>query len=307
MTPQRLRQFQAFHFVMRTGSVSQAADALSISQPAASKLLQALEGDLHLVLFDRSRRRLTPTADAARLEAEVEQLFRATKGIDQLASELRSAIPGRLRIAAMPLLGAAVIPSWIARFARRNPGLRSSLKVLSSRQVARSVAAGETDIGFALALSSDLDVTRRLLAEVPAVIVLPENHPLAARETLAPKDLEGEAFVSLGHEDEARDLVDSLFESHLVRRAIDIETNISAAACALVAAGAGVTVVDAITAGAFADRLAVRPLYPTVRFKIEMLTSLSQPPSDVVGRFLRFSLARTGELLPPSLAELGMT
>ncbi|MEJ1976395.1 MAG: LysR family transcriptional regulator [Acetobacteraceae bacterium] len=91
MTPQRLRKLQAFHLVMQTGSVTQAAEALSVSQPAVSKLLQALESETRLTLFDRTRRRLLPTLDARRFHVEVERLFRTAAGIDHLANEIRSA------------------------------------------------------------------------------------------------------------------------------------------------------------------------------------------------------------------------
>ena len=96
MTPQRLRKLQAFHLVMQTGSVTQAAEALSISQPAVSKLLQALEAETRLTLFDRARRRLLPTMDARRFHVEVDRLFRAASGIDHLVNEIRSAGVGEL-------------------------------------------------------------------------------------------------------------------------------------------------------------------------------------------------------------------
>ncbi|CAH2598619.1 LysR family transcriptional regulator [Rhodovastum atsumiense] len=292
MTPQRLRRLHAFHLVMRTGSVTQAAEALSISQPAVSKLLQALEAETHLVLFDRSRRRLLPTPQATRLHLEVERLFRTATGIDHLANELRAAGPGELRIAALPLLGARTMPLWLATFARRHPGLRTSLEIRSSRQIARSIAAGEIDLGFALALSGALGVGRHPFMEIPAVIVLPRGHRLASRPSLVPRDLEGESFVSLGREDEARDLVDSLFESHRVKRKISIETNVSSAACALVAGGAGVALVDALTPALYSAEVVALPIQPTVRFKIEMLTMVGRPPSALIDKFTAFIAER---------------
>ena len=295
MTPQRLRRLQAFHLLMRTGSVTQTAEALSISQPAVSKLLQALEAETRLVLFDRTRRRLHPTADARRLHQEVERLFRTASGIDHLANEIRSAGVGELRIAVLPLLGARVLPLWLAGFAAGHPGLRASLMVVTSQRIVRTIAAEEADVGFALALTGDLGVARRPFTELPGVVVLPPAHRLAARPVLAPKDLEGEVFISLGRQDDARELVDSLFESHGVGRDLGIETNISAAACALVAGGAGVALVDPIAPMSFGADLVVRPIQPTVKFRIEILTPLGRPPSDLVERFVRLARARLAD------------
>jgi DNA-binding transcriptional LysR family regulator len=297
MTPQRLRQLQAFHLVMQTHSVTQAAEALSISQPAVSKLLQALESETRLTLFDRTRRRLLPTLDARRFHLEVERLFRTAAGIDHLANEIRSAGVGELRIATLPLLGVRALPLWLADFAKATPGLQTSLMMMTSRQIVRSVVAEEVDIGFTLALSGDLGVSRHRFAEVPGVIVLPPGHRLAAAALLAPKDLEGEAFVSLGRQDEARDLVDSLFESHGVSRQLHCETNIAATACALVAGGAGVTLVDSISPQPFGDSIVVRPIHPAVRFRIDILTPLGKPPSDLVERFLGFVTSQIRTIL----------
>ena len=53
MTPRRLHQLEAFRAVMQSGSVTRAAEMLSLSQPAVTKLLRALEEETRLALFDR--------------------------------------------------------------------------------------------------------------------------------------------------------------------------------------------------------------------------------------------------------------
>jgi len=296
MTPQRWRKLQAFHMLMKTGSVTQAAEALSISQPAVSKLLQALEADTRLVLFDRSRRHLLPTPDAARLHEEVERLFRTASGIDDLANEIRSASVGELRVATLPALGIGPLPGWLAAFARLHPGIRVALTVVPSQQVMRSVIAGEVDVGFARTFLREPAVVRRTLAEIPGVIVMRRGHRLATRKLLAPRDLEGEAFISLSRQDEARELVDSLFESHGVSRQIGFETNLSAAACALAAEGTGVAMVFTIPSSPFSRGIVVRPIHPTVRFKMDVLTAVGRPTSDLTQRFVQFVYAQLGAL-----------
>ncbi len=127
---------------------------------------------------------------------------------------------------------------------------------------------------------------------MPGVVALPPGHRLAAAPLLTPKDLEGETFVSLGRQDETRDLVDSLFESQGVSRRLDYETNLATTACALVAGGAGVTLVDALSPSAFGNSVVVRPIHPTVRFRIEILTPLGKPPSNWRSGFVAFVTAR---------------
>ncbi len=86
--------------------------------------------------------------------------------------------------------------------------------------------------------------------------------------------------------------MDSLFESHGVARRLGFETNLAVTACGLVAGGAGVALVDALSPQSFGGDVVVRPIHPTVRFRIDMLTPLGKPPSELVERFAAFVSAR---------------
>ena len=77
-----LRQIEAFRAVVETGSVSQAADRLALSQPAVSKSVAAFEGQIGFPVFERRRGRLIPTAEALLLYDEV---ARVLSGIDTIA------------------------------------------------------------------------------------------------------------------------------------------------------------------------------------------------------------------------------
>ena len=83
-----LRQIDAFRAVMESGTVSRAAKRLSVSQPAVSKLIQSLEQAIGLVLFDRTRGRLSPNAEATMLLEEVERLF---GGLSSLKTRITAA------------------------------------------------------------------------------------------------------------------------------------------------------------------------------------------------------------------------
>ena len=99
-----LRQLDAFRAVMESGTVSRAAKRLSVSQPAVSKLIQSLEQAIGLVLFDRTRGRLSPSAEATMLFEEVERLFGGLSSLKTFAEEIRTVHHGSLRIGVMPAL-----------------------------------------------------------------------------------------------------------------------------------------------------------------------------------------------------------
>lgn len=67
--------FKAFRAVMEAGTITAAGDLLGRSQPAVSRMLDRLEYELGLRLFERRKGRIIPTAEAHLLLDEVDQAF----------------------------------------------------------------------------------------------------------------------------------------------------------------------------------------------------------------------------------------
>jgi DNA-binding transcriptional LysR family regulator len=286
LTPSRLRQLEAFRGVMRAGSVSRAAEVLSVTQPAVTKLLRSLENDINLTLFDRSRRRLVPTQEARRFEVEVDLLFTAAKRIDRFANDMRTGGLDAFRIAAMPSLGMHFLPRLLARFSLDRQISRVSITVASSLEVQDLVQAGQADLGFALPVAlSGMPVAAPAL-HFSAVLALPPGHHLASSAIVSLAKLEGERCVLLGRQFQLGDMVEKLFDSNGVRPLYVAETQNASAACAMVAEGMGVAVVDPITAIPFAADIAIRPLSPTVDFPVQLLAPPGRPLSQLAAHFI---------------------
>jgi len=283
----RMRQLEAFHAVMESGSVTRAAEILQVSQPAITKLIQALEFETGLRLFDRVRRRLQPTREARRFATEVERLFLTMNRIEHVANEIRSLGTGEMHVAAMPSLGLRFLPEILTEFRRQWPGVNVALTVASSQHVVEMVQAGEVDLGFARVVSHSSAVVAQPLASLPGTVVLPRDHPLAARAVLAPEDLRDVPFVHMGREDRARHVIDDLFLQRGVALQSMVETHLAMSACEFVAAGAGVAVVEPVTASYYRDRLAVRPMAPAIYFDMSVVTALSRPGSAMIDAFIR--------------------
>lgn len=295
MTPTRLRELEAFDAVLRCGSVTRAAETLGMSQPAVSKLLNSLEHGIGLRLFERARRRLAPTIEALRLHEEVARFFVGARRIEELVQEIRVSGHGELSIAALPILGLSFLPRLVSQLRCAHPGLKISFTLESSREVRESLLNRTADVGFVLPLPDQAPLRHGWTIRVPAVAVLAPGHRLAARESLCPADFQGESFISLGRTYRMRHLVDALFDSENVTRVLDVETQNAFAACELAVHGAGVTVVDAITARDFADRAVIRALVPTVPFQFNVLLPPSAaPPMLVMALIAKLEIALDG-------------
>ncbi|WP_229743519.1 LysR substrate-binding domain-containing protein [Aliidongia dinghuensis] len=292
----RMRQLEAFHAVMESGSVTRAAEILQVSQPAITKLIQALEQETGLRLFDRVRRRLQPTREARRFAIEVERLFLTMNRIEHVANEIRSLGTGEMHVAAMASLGVRFLPEILTAFRRERPGVNVALTVTSSQNVVEMVQAGQVDLGFALSVAHSPAVVVQPLASLPGVVVLPRDHPLAGRAVLAPEDLRDAPFVQLGREDRARHIIEDLFLQRGVALESMVQTHLAVSACEFVAAGAGVAVVEPVTASYYRDRLAVRPMAPAIYFEMFVVTALSRPGSAMIDGFVATVRERLGVL-----------
>lgn len=243
------RQIEAFRAVMISGTTSGAAEILCISQPAVSRLLSDFESMVAVQMFERHKKRLIPTPEAHVFYAEVERSFVSLETLTRAADDLRECHTGSLRVASMPAVSIDFIPRVTQLFGQEYPDVTFSLQVRSTQQVADLVASQQYDLGVVSAIPmADVAIEVEPLAESRLICVLPANHRLANKAVLVPSDLEGENFISLGTEQSIHRKIDSVFDAAGVKRKLLMDTQLSYSACALVLAGAGVSLVEPITA-----------------------------------------------------------
>jgi len=196
-----LRQLEAFHAVMETGSVTRAGERLGISQPAVSKLLKALRDDCGFLLFHRRGGQMMPTREAQLLESEVAKLFHGSRRIDDFARAIRTQQVGDVALAAPPALAARFLPLVLARRLPDLPDLHLRLLSRSSPEIVDLLAVGRIDLGLSVMAVDHPDIVSEHLLSFPLICLLPVDHPLVRREVIDLDDLRRHSFISLPTED----------------------------------------------------------------------------------------------------------
>ncbi|CUX52553.1 LysR family transcriptional regulator (plasmid) [Agrobacterium fabrum] len=282
----RIRQIELFRLIVRHGTLTAAADALSITQPAASKLLSQLESRVGLELFERTRRRLILTREGEVYAAEVERAWESIQRLHRTAVDIRQLKFGRLNIAAMPSVAGSFLPSIVTSFSQKKKGVSISVHARTSERVHEWAIAGQIDIGFTHNRATHPQVSSELLTRVQEVCVMPSSHRLAGRQKISPKDLDGEQFVRIGDIGDVTE-ADQVFLDAGVSRKLNLETPMSLVACDLVANGAGVSLVDELTAGSYRRAgLVYRPFVPTLFSEIWCVRPKMLRPSGIAEEFL---------------------
>ncbi len=281
------RQIEAFRSVILAGSVTNASRLMGVSQPAVSRLLRDLQGNMGMVLFEKRGSGLEPTAAAVALYTEVERSFVGIERIAQTAQKIRDSRSGSLRIAALPALINGYLPKFAGFYLAERPNLHLSISGVISPMVVDAVLNNQCDLGFTESPMSSVGLTSMRLPAVPRVVVLPVGHHLAERAEIRITDLNGEDFIGLSGSATGRAAIDLSLDVHKVKVNLRAETPLSEIACGLVASGLGLAICDPFTAASFEHRGVIsRPLTPRVDFTFNAIFPPHRTPLPVAVDFV---------------------
>jgi DNA-binding transcriptional LysR family regulator len=229
------------------------------------------------------------------LYAEVERVFESARTISRAARDIRELRTGRLEVCVLPAFGHTLLPKLIAGFTALHPSVTIGLDVRSSVTVIQRASRNQLDIGIAATLAEDNpSVSRRKLASTPPVSVMPAGHPLSTLPVVKATDLDGEDFISLGTTDPTRRKLDFLCDEQRVNRAMKIEASLSTTCIDLVAEGAGVAVVDRLSAWMARDRpIEIREFEPELELELSIYRPWGVAASSVADAFIDYMIQQT--------------
>lgn len=283
-----LRHIEVFRAVMTAGSVTGAAALLRTSQPTASRELARFESLVRIKLFDRVRGRLLPTAPALLLYEEVRRSYLGLERIVSMAGSIRQFEHGQLSIICLPTFAQTLLPLACRRFLDDFPTVGLSITPQESPLLEEWLTSQRHDIGITETVTAPPATEQSLLFSGDMVCVLPDGHPLLAKQKLAPKDFSGQNFINLASLDIYRQQLDQVFEGQQVERRMAIETASAASVCAMVRQGLGIAIVNPLTAMDEAGRgLHLRRFTESVPFTVSLVRPTHRPSSNLVDAFAK--------------------
>lgn len=278
-----LRHIEVFRAIMTTGTMTAAAAMLNTSQPTVSRELARLELLTGLVLFERLHGRLRPTAQALQLFEEVQRAYFGLERIVSSAAALRDFDQGQLSIACLPVFSQSLLPQACKIFVAQFPKVSISITPQESPLLEEWLSAQRHDIGLTEVDNAPPGTVLSALMSVDEVCVLPDGHPLAAKNVLAPRDFAGLPFISLAAVDPYRQQIDAIFRQAGVERRMVLDTHSAASVCAMVREGVGVAIVNPLTALDFAGQgLQLRRFAVSLPFSVNIVRPLHRPLSQLV-------------------------
>ncbi|RMH93150.1 LysR family transcriptional regulator [Lysobacter pythonis] len=258
----RLKPLRAFCQVARLGSISRAAEAVFLSQPAVSLQIQALEREYGARLFERGGRRLTLTREGELLYELARPLV---EGLDGLEAAFRDRLAGldagELNVAAGSSTILYLLPEIVAAFRQAHPEVRLSLHNVTGAGGLELLRSDKVDLAFGSMLDVPGDLDYAPVYEFAPLLITPPDHPLAAKRDIALADLSPYGLILPPQRLTTYRLIDLVFQRARVPYSVALEVGGWEVIKQYVAMGQGISIVTAFCiTEADRQRLATRSL-----------------------------------------------
>lgn len=236
-----LRSLRTFVATADSGGLGRASERLHLSQPAASRQIDALEAEFGVTLFQRVGRRLQLTSEGEDLLRQSRRLLADADLLAERARALKGGQAGTLRVAAAPQHISSVLAPFLPRYRDRHPGI--DVQIIEGSATRQRIRLDRGEVHVAIMAASEGRFAHRLLGPVHGLAVLPREHRLGRRAIIEITDLAEEPLLLMQREFALREWFDAACQArHVVPRVLMESTN-AYTLIELAAAGYGIAVV----------------------------------------------------------------
>jgi len=217
---------QAFASVAEGGSFSIAGEQLHLTQPAISKRIALLEGQLDCRLFDRVGRQITLTEAGRALLPHAQSVLQEIRTAKRHIQDLRGGVTGVLTMGISHHLGLHRLPPILKKFTHDYPAVRLDIDFLDSEEAYERVLLGEVEMGvITLAPEAKPSLDQIALWRDELVITVAPDHPLALQKELSLHDLSAHRAILPGLNTYTGRIIKGLFDGQRLPLDIAMSTN----------------------------------------------------------------------------------
>ena len=263
------RELRTFCAVARLGSISAAARALDLGQPAATKQLKKLEEEVGVDLLLRGKRPIQLTAAGTVLLEMAGPLVEGMGALETFRFDLQQT--GPVTIASTAILIAQALPGPVRNFRQKNPGHLLRLWPRNESEIRAMLASGEADLGIIPTADVPVGFDFSPLFNIYRVLVAAKDHPVTDLPEISYSALARWPLVMLGARSRTRRLLDDAFQRRGISYELAVETDSAEAIKQYVAGGEGISILPHIA------------LSPSDAADLDMLPLSNLMPDDLVG------------------------
>ena len=282
-------RYKAFIAAAKGGSFMAAASEMNYTASAVSQLISALEEELQVTLFWRSRKGVSLTSDGKRLYPLIYNIVRQEQQMYEAAAEIRGLIVGDIVIAAYPSICAAWLPQILHDFQEKYPGVRIRIDDSIRQDVVDALSGGRADVAF-LTNHHDFSGEWTDLQRNPIVALVGPDSEYAAMDAFPLADCEKIPIIQSSHGNDKD--ISAIYEKYGLTPNIVYTTRNSSTAAAMVENNVGVLMVNELSTHMWHFNVKVLPLDPPQSIMFGIAVSALSTASPAVKTFVRFTRER---------------
>jgi len=218
-----LNHLRIFYYAAREKNLTKAAETLFLTQPAVTMQIKALEQHLEVPLFRKRGKFLELTDEGTVLFKYAEKIFGVVDEMEHSFKGFASLAHGSLVIGTTRSFARYLMPGLLSGYQQKFPGIKVSLEVGSSREIAEGVAAFKYDLAIIGRIPLPSKVKAIPFKPEEFCVVVSPDHPLAKRGTVSWQELEKEPIIIREPGSGSRHLMLSFLASRGVKPSVLVE------------------------------------------------------------------------------------
>ena len=191
-----LQQMEYIVAVYRVRHFAKAAEMCGVTQPTLSAMIQKLEKELGVKIFERSSQQVTPTAIGKLVVEQAWKVISRANKIKDIIAEEEHSLSGTFKIGILPTIAPYLLPRFFTKLEKKNPDIDFHIIEMKTADIKKALNRGEIDAAIAVRLD-ELDVYNQTSMYYEQFIAyVAKNDPLFSHQNIKTSDL-GNEFLWL--------------------------------------------------------------------------------------------------------------
>ena len=187
-----LQQLEYIMAVYRLRHFAKAADYCDVTQPTLSSMIQKLEDELGVKIFDRKRQPIQPTKAGMKVIEEAWKVLSRAKKLRQTVEEEKQTLTGTFEVGVLPTIAPYLIPHFFPQLMNEHPEMDVRITEMKTEDMCRAVRRGDIDAGILARVGGLEGMDCMPLYHEQFLAYVAEDDPLFSKEFIRPSDLSGE-------------------------------------------------------------------------------------------------------------------
>ena len=187
-----LQQLEYVMAVYRCKHFAKAAEYCNVTQPTLSSMIQKLEDELGIKIFDRSKQPIHPTAAGQLVIERAWNILVRAKHLKEIVEEERKSITGTLNVAILPTIAPYLLPRFLPQLMNEYPEMDIRVTEMKTEDIHKALKHGDIDAAILAKLDGQDDFKMHQLYVEKFFVYVSKNDNLFNKQNIRTTDLSGE-------------------------------------------------------------------------------------------------------------------